>query len=186
MESSQNKNNKNNLDIAIKLDESIRYLLKSAKDFRKGNEDMADLIAQLSSVLDNVEKTLNIVEEKYYSMLERYKNGGEINPIILEKFVENLENLTHVLDNVEKITKNLNSEIDKHVNSMSKLDDTISKLKFVNTEISNEVISEFEKVFSIIKNNKEKLNELINKNQALENRLKELLLEIDSMIDENK
>jgi len=182
MESSQ----KNNLDIAIKLDESIRHLLKSAKDFRKGNEDMANLINQLSSVLDNVEKTLNIVEEKYYSMLERHKSGGEINPIILEKFVENLENLTHVMENVEKMTKNLNSEIDKHINSISKLDDTISKLKLVNTEMSNEVISEFEKVFSIVKNNKEKLKELVDKNQALENRLKELLLEIDNMLNENK
>ncbi|XRO76719.1 hypothetical protein ACO3VM_08060 [Methanocaldococcus sp. 10A] len=184
MESSQNINNKNNLDIAVKLDESIRYLLKSAKNFRKGNEDMANLISQLYSVVDNVEKTINIVEEKYYSMLERYKNGGEINYMILEKFVENLENLTHVIDNVKKISKNLNTEIDRHISSMSKLNDTISKLKIVNTETSNEVISEFEKAFIIIKDNKDRLNDLINKNHALESRLEELLLDIDNMLKE--
>ncbi|ACX73347.1 conserved hypothetical protein [Methanocaldococcus vulcanius M7] len=182
----KNKNDCKNLDleIALKLDQSINYLLNSAINFRKGNEDMANLISQLNPVLDNVEKTLDIVEDKYNQILERYKNGGSLNPDILEKFVENLENLTHVIENIKKITKNLNLEIEKHSTSISKLDETIAKLKTVNSDASNRVMLEFEKASAIIESNKKMLSEISKKNLALEERLKDLLLDLDNTLNE--
>ncbi|ENN95576.1 hypothetical protein J422_07122 [Methanocaldococcus villosus KIN24-T80] len=169
-------------DIPLNLSNSINYLINSVKEFRKGNEEMLSLIKQLSNVLDNVEKTLNIIEDKLLIIIERQKSGKEINHYVLEKFVENIENLSHVLENVDKISRSLNLEIEKHESSINNLEDTIEKLKDIDAKISKNVELELKRIHEVIDTNRSELKYISDRCDALNERLKDLLQEIDSLI----
>ncbi len=163
----------------MEIDNAINKLLNSAIDFRKGNEEINKLIIQLYDVLKNIENTMRVIENKYYEIRDRREN---INPEILEKFLENIENISKVVENVKLMVNNLESSITKNEESIIKLCETIEKLKNLDKDKYNMAAIEYEKINEIVKFNKGKLLELKDLCESIEDRIKEILLDIENTL----
>lgn len=62
-----------NDELFIKLDSSIKSLLRSAREFKKENESISNVLLQLAEMLDNIDKTLEIIEKNFQIILKIVK-----------------------------------------------------------------------------------------------------------------
>jgi len=176
--------NKND-ELIIKLDNSIKSLLKSAREFRKENENISNILLQLEEMLDNIDKMLEIIEKNFKLIIKNRESGKFSNNEIIQKFVKPLENLTKVIENIENTSNNLKNEIENCASSIPTLKEIADKLKIINIESATQAIEEFKIAYDILENNRKNLDELINKNRILKDRLEKLLLQIDDFLNKH-
>ncbi len=176
--------NKND-ELIIKLDNSIKSLLKSAREFRKENENISNILLQLEEMLDNIDKMLEIIEKNFKLIIKNRESGKFSNNEIIQKFVKPLENLTKVIENIENTSNNLKNEIENCTSSIPTLKEIADKLKIINIESATQAIEEFKIAYDILENNRKNLDELINKNRILKDRLEKLLLQIDDFLNKH-
>ncbi|ADG13686.1 methyl-accepting chemotaxis protein [Methanocaldococcus infernus] len=173
-------------DVIKELEDSINKLLVSIRNFKESNKNLTTLLNQLSDILNNVEKTIDITEKKLQEMVKRLHEGGSIKTEVLEKFIKNLENLNIVLDNVRAISNNIFNEMKKHRESLDNINDIVKKLENIEMENAKQALEEYYEVKKIMDENGAKLKLIVDKNIAIEERLKELLLEIDFTLENLK
>jgi len=176
--------NKND-ELIIKLDNSIKSLLKSAREFRKENENISNILLQLEEMLDNIDKMLEIIEKNFKLIIKNRESGKFSNNEIIQKFVKPLENLTKVIENIENTSNNLKNEIENCASSIPTLKEIADKLKIINIESATQAIEEFKIAYDILENNRKNLDELIDKNRILKDRLEKLLLQIDDFLNKH-
>ncbi|WP_423793339.1 hypothetical protein ACPB8Q_03760 [Methanocaldococcus indicus] len=156
----------------------VENLIKSIKDFKDSNRDVVKIINQLKDVLNNVEKTLEIIECKYYEVIEKDK----YNIKLLEDLIKNLENLHNVIENVKSMILSLGANMERNEDSLSKLEKTLEKLKDIDKEKYVLIFGEYNEAMNLITQNKSDLRNLLEKCEVINKRMEELLTEIDNRI----
>ncbi|ADC69135.1 conserved hypothetical protein [Methanocaldococcus sp. FS406-22] len=176
--------NKND-ELLIKLDNSIKSLLRSAREFKKENENISNILLQLAEMLDNIDKTLEIIEKNFQLIIKNRESGKFSNNEIIKKFVKPLENLIKVIENIENTSNNLKNEIENCASSIPTLKEITDKLKIINIASSTQAIEEFKIAYDMLENNRKKLDELIDKTKILKDKLENLLLQIDDFLNKH-
>ncbi|WP_064496381.1 hypothetical protein [Methanocaldococcus jannaschii] len=174
-----------NDELFIKLDSSIKSLLRSAREFKKENESISNVLLQLAEMLDNIDKTLEIIEKNFQIILKNRESGKFSNNEIIQKFVKPLENLIKVIENIESTSNNLKNEIENCASSIPTLKEITDKLKIINMESATQAIEEFKIAYDMLEDNRKNLDELIEKTKILKDKLKNLLLQIDNFLNEH-